>query len=114
MFVHSLCVFPYVISDRSLEFVLNFFHSLGTALNMWLHFTLGYYPEGNVQTEPYPWAIPHVYCNYQQGNCSELLLLVKFSYNNTLGTITSVSLFFANKRYHLNITIHSEHNIASS
>ena len=30
----------HVISDRSSEFVSNFFHSLSTALDMWLHFRL--------------------------------------------------------------------------
>ena len=35
------------ISDRGLEFISNFFQSLGTALDMQLHFTLGYHPEGN-------------------------------------------------------------------
>jgi len=41
----------HVTSDRGLEFVSNFFQSLGTALNMWLHFTSGYHPEGDGQTE---------------------------------------------------------------
>ena len=81
---------------------------------MWLHFISGYYSEGNGQTKPYPWAILHVYCNYQQDNWFELLLLVELSYNNTLSVTTGVSLLFTNKRYHLNITIYSEHNIASS
>jgi len=41
----------HVTSDRGLEFVLNFFQSLGTALDMQLHFTSGYHPEGDGQTE---------------------------------------------------------------
>ena len=41
----------YVTSNRGLEFVSNFFQSLGTTLDMWLHFTSGYHPEGNGQTE---------------------------------------------------------------
>ena len=41
----------HVTSDRGLEFVSNFFQSLGTALDMWLHFTSGYHPEGDGQTE---------------------------------------------------------------
>ena len=36
------------------------------------------------------------------------------AYNNALSATTSVSPFFANKEYYLNITVHSEHNIASS
>ena len=41
----------YVISDRGSEFVSNFFWSLGTALNMQLHFTSDYHPKGDRQTE---------------------------------------------------------------
>jgi IS30 family transposase len=41
----------HVTSDQGSEFMSRFFHSLGKALNMKLHFTLGYHPEGDVQTE---------------------------------------------------------------
>jgi len=53
----------------------------------------------------------YVYCNYQQDNWSELLPLMEFAYNNALSATTGVS---ANKRYHPNITVHPEHDIASS
>ena len=55
-----------------------------------------------------------VYCNYQQDNWSKLLFLVEFAYNNAPSATTSVSPFFTNKGYHLNITVHPEHDIASS
>jgi len=106
----------YVTSDRGSEFVLNFFQSLGTALNMRLHFTSGYYPEGDGQTECTNQTLKqylHVYCNYQQDNWSRLLPLMKFAYNNAPSTTTSVSPFFTNQGYHPNITVHSEHDIAS-
>ena len=57
----------HVTSNRGLEFVSNFFCSLDTALNMWLHFTLGYYSEGNEQTKCMNQTLKqylHVYCNY--------------------------------------------------
>ena len=41
----------HVIFNRSSEFVSNFFYFLGITLNMQLHFTLGYHPKGNEQTE---------------------------------------------------------------
>ena len=41
----------HVTSDRASEFVSHFFRSLGQALDMKLHFTSGYHPEGNGQTE---------------------------------------------------------------
>ena len=39
---------------------------------------------------------------------------MEFAYNNTLSATTGVSPFFANKRYHPNITVHPKCDIASS
>jgi len=107
----------HVTSNRGLEFVSNFFQSLGTALDMQLHFTSGYHPEGDGQTECTNQILKQylrVYCNYQQDNWPELLPLMEFAYNNALSATTGVSPFFANKGYHPNITIHPKCNIASS
>jgi len=107
----------HVTFDRGSEFVSNFFWSLGTALDMWLHFTSGYHPEGDGQTKYMNQTLKqylHVYCNYQQDNWSELLPLAEFAYNNAPSATTGVSPFFTNKGCHLNITVHTEHNIASS
>jgi len=106
----------HVISNRGSEFVSNFFWSLGTTLDMRLHFTSGYHPEDDGQTECTNQTLEqylHVYCNYQQNNWSKLLPLTEFAYNNTLSTTTSVFSFFANKRYHPNITVHSKCDISS-
>ena len=106
----------HVTSDRGLEFVSNFFRSLGTALDMQLHFTSGYHSEGDGQTECTNQMLEqylYVYCNYQQDNWSKLLLLIEFAYNNALSATTSVSPFFTNKGYHLNITVHPKCDIAS-
>ena len=95
----------------------NFFQSLGTALDMQLHFTSGYHSEDDGQTERTNQTLKQylcVYCNYQQDNWSKLLPLAEFAYNNALSATTGVSPFFANKRYHPNITVHPEHDIASS
>ena len=84
---------------------------------MWLHFTLGYHPKGNEPTECMNQTFKQylcVYCNYQQDNWSKLLPLVEFAYNNAPSATTSVSPFFANKGYYLNITIYPEHEIAFS
>src|SRR5260370_28383501 len=40
----------HVTSDQGTEFISHFFHSLGKLLQMELHFTSGYHPEGNGQT----------------------------------------------------------------
>jgi len=39
---------------------------------------------------------------------------MEFAYNNALSATTGVFPFFANKEYHPNITVHPEHDIASS
>jgi len=39
---------------------------------------------------------------------------MEFAYNNALSATTSISPFFANKGYHLNIIAHPEHDIAFS
>src|SRR5258707_8885207 len=41
----------HVTSDRGSEFISHFFRSLGKLLRMRLHFTSGYHPEGDGQTE---------------------------------------------------------------
>jgi len=58
----------HVTSNRGLEFVLNFFQSLGTALDIRLHFTSGYHSEDDGQTECTNQTLEqylYVYCNYQ-------------------------------------------------
>jgi len=57
----------HVIFNRDSEFVSNFFWFLGTTLDMWLHFTSGYHPKGDEQTEHMNQTFKqylHVYCNY--------------------------------------------------
>jgi len=107
----------HVMSDRGSEFVSHFFHSLGTALDIRLHFTSGYHPEANGQAEWTNQTLEQylrLYCNYQQDNWSELLPLAKFAYNNAPSVTTGVSLFFANKGYHPNLIVYPERDIASS
>ncbi len=84
---------------------------------MKLHFTSGYHPEGDGQTEQVNQTLEQylcTYCNYQQDNWSELLPLAEFTYNNTPSETTSVSPFFANKGYHPNLAIHPEQDLASN
>jgi hypothetical protein len=106
----------HVTSDRGSKFVSRFFRSLGTALDMRLHFTSGYHPEGDGQTERVHQTLEqylHIFCNYQQDNWSDLLLLAEFTYNNSPNATTGVSPFFTNKGYHPNISIHPERDLAS-
>jgi len=107
----------YVMSNHGSEFVSHFFCSLGTALDMKLHFTSGYHPEANGQAERTNQILEQylcVYCNYQQDNWSELLPLAEFAYNNAPSATTGVSPFFTNKVYYPNLIIYPEQDIASS
>ena len=90
----------HVTSDHSSEFVLCFFCSLGQALDMRLHFTSGYHPEVDGQTEHVNQMLEQYlqhYCCYQQDNWAQLLPLAEFAYNNALSKTTGVLLFYANK-----------------
>ena len=107
----------HVTSNCGPEFVSHFFRSLRKALDMKLHFTSGYHLEGDGQTERTNQTLEQylqIFCNYQQDNWYTLLLLEEFTYNNTLSATTGISPFFANKGYHLNLTIHPERDLASS
>jgi len=84
---------------------------------MKLHFTSGYHPEGDGQTERANQTLEQylrMYCNYQQDNWSDLLPLTEFAYNNTPSATTGVSLFFTNKGYHPNLAVHPEHDLSSA
>ena len=86
----------HITSDHGMEFVSTFFCSLGKVLDMKLHFTSGYHPEGDGQTERTNQTLEQylrVYCNYQQSNWSNLLPIVEFAYNNTPNATTGLSPF---------------------
>src|SRR3979490_1506825 len=107
----------HVTSDRGSEFVSHFWRSLGKALDMKLHYTSGYHPEGDGQTKHTNQTLEqylHVYCNYQQDNWASLLPLAEFAYNNAPSTTTGILPFFDNKGYHPNLAIHSERDLTSS
>lgn len=107
-------VLSHIICNQRSESVLNFFQSLGTILNMQLHFISRYYFEKNSQIEHTNQILEQylcIYCKYQQDNWWDFLSLAKFIYNNTLSTTTSISLFVMNKSYYLNINVYLECDI---
>jgi hypothetical protein len=84
---------------------------------MTLHFTSGYHPEGDGQTECTNQTLEQylqIYCNYQQDNWNTLLLLAEFAYNNAPSATTGIMPFFANKGYHLNISTHLDRELSSA
>ena len=106
----------HITSDRGTEFISAFFHSLSKVLDMKLHFTSGYHPEGNGQTERANQTLEQylrVYCNYQQSNWSDLLPIAEFAYNNAPNATTGLSPFYTNKGYHMNLSVHPKRDVAS-
>src|SRR6266481_2054261 len=76
----------HVTSDQGSEFISHFFCSLGKLLRMRLHFTSGYHPEGDGQTERANQVLEQylrTYTNYQQDDWAMLLPMAEFAYNNT-------------------------------
>jgi len=109
-------VLLHVTCDHGSEFTSQFFQSLGKLLDINLHFTSGYNPQADGQSERANQTLEqylHHYCSYQQDNWLELLPLVEFTYNNAPNASTGVSPFFANKGYHLALDIYPEHDVAS-
>ena len=107
----------HVTSNQGPEFISHFFRSLGIVLDMKLHFTSGYHPEGDIQTEQTNETLAQyirVYCNYQQDNWDKLLPLAEFAYNNAPRATTGIMPFYANKGYHPNLMVHPEHDLAST
>src|SRR5258705_4699200 len=107
----------HVTLDQGSKFISHFFCSLGKLLQMRLHFTSGYHPEGDGQTEhanqvleQYLWT----YTNYQQDNWAMLLPMAEFAYNNATNTMTGVSPFFVNKGYHPEFTADPQANTSSA
>jgi hypothetical protein len=91
--------------------------SLGELLDIELHYTLGYHPQADGQTEQTNQTLEQcirMYCSYQQDDWDRLLPLAEFAYNNTPNASTGLSPFFANKGYHPAITVHPERDVASS
>jgi hypothetical protein len=107
----------HVTSDRGSEFVSAFFRSLGQLLNMELHFTSGYHPQADGQTERANQTLEQyirMYTSYQQDDWHLLLPLAEFAYNNAPNASTGVTPFFANKGYHPSIVVHPERDVADT
>src|SRR6266478_10242870 len=83
---------------------------------MELHFTSGYHPEGDRQTERLNQVLEQylqAYMNYQQDDWSSLLPLAEFTYNNATNETTGVSPFFANKGYHPSLVVEPNIQVSS-
>jgi IS30 family transposase len=77
----------HITSDCGPGFVSHFFCSLSTLLGICLHFTSGYHPQADGQTECVNQMLKqylHIHCNYQQDDWSNWLPIAEFTYNNAV------------------------------
>lgn len=106
----------HVTSDRGKEFISAFFRSLGELLSMEMHYTSGYHPSADGQTERMNQTVEQyirIFCSYQQDDWDKLLPLAEFALNNAPNASTGISPFFANKGYNPAITVHPERDVAN-
>jgi hypothetical protein len=102
----------HITSNQGAEFVSHFFRSLGTLLGIRLHFTSGYHPQADGQTERVNQTLEqclHIHCNYQQDDWSRWLPVAEFAYNNAESSATRTTPFFANKGYHPELPTFPDH-----
>ena len=93
----------HVTCDCGTVFVSAFFRSLGDLLSMKMHYTSGYHPSADGQTEQMNQTLKQyirMYCAYQQDDWHKLLPLVEVALNNAPNASTGVTPFFTNKGYH--------------
>jgi hypothetical protein len=101
----------HITSDRGSEFVSSFFRALGELLSIELHFTSGWHPSADGQTERANQTLEQylrMYISYQQDDWADLLPLAEFAYNNAPNESTGISPFFANKGYDPSISINQD------
>lgn len=107
----------HVTCDRGKEFISAFFRSLGELLKMKMHYTSGYHPSADGQTERMNQTVEQyirIYCSYQQDDWDKLLPLCEFALNNAPNASTGISPFFANKGYDPSIRVHPEVDAANA
>jgi hypothetical protein len=107
----------HVTCDRGKEFISAFFRLLADLLSMEMHYTSGYHPSADGQTERMNQTVEQylqIFCSYQQDDWDKLLPLAEFALNNAPNASTGISPFFANKGYNPAITVHLEHDVANT
>lgn len=83
----------HVISDRSTQFVSDFWDSFLKQLGIKPTLSTAYHPETDAQTERINSILNQslcVYCNFLQDNWVQLLPLAEFAYNNSIHSATGV------------------------
>jgi len=92
-----------IVSDRGPLFVSEFWKAVCHRLQTTIALSTAYHPETNGGTEnanAYLEQYLRHYVNYAQDDWETWLPLAEFAVNNVMNISTSMSPFFANKRFH--------------
>ena len=92
-----------IVSDRDPVFTSTFWTKLMKKLDVCLRKSTAFRPQTDGQTERISQTLVHYlrqYCNYEQNDRCEMLLLAEYSYNNSVTTATQMSPFYANYGFH--------------
>ena len=97
-----------IVSDRGGQFVSSFWKALCAHLDVMLRLSSGHYPETDGQTEQENQELERYlrsYVNYLQDDWVQWLPLAEFTQNNSQSDSSGMSLFFANKEFHPQLSI---------
>jgi len=92
-----------VVSDHSSIFTSLFWKTLANNLSINHNLSTAFYPQTDGQTEHMNQILEQylrLYCNYQQDDWYNLLLLPEFAYNNAYQNTIKASPFYANYGHH--------------
>ena len=97
-----------IISDRGPQFISTMWKSLCRRLGIEVLLSLAWHPETDGQTERANQDVERhlrTFCSYMQDDWMRWLPIAKFNDNNSESAATKVTPFFANKGFHLRISI---------
>ncbi|MEE6526451.1 hypothetical protein FKM82_027115 [Ascaphus truei] len=92
-----------IVSDRGSQFVSKFWRAFCKKLNVALHFSSGYHPQTNGQTERTNQSLEqflHCFISDSQDNWLDLLPWAEFAHNNLRNESTLQSPFLSNFGFH--------------
>ena len=105
-FEHVICkrgVPDNIVTDRGKEFTSRFWNRVCSHLSINYRLSTAFHPQTNGQTERLNQTMQQylgAFCNYEQDNWVELLLLAEFAYNNSIHHSTCMTPFWANYHYY--------------
>ncbi len=107
--LHDLSSF--IVSNRDSQFISTMWQSLCKWLRITANLSTVYYSEINDQSKQANQDVEcelRIYCNYMQNDWAKWLFMMKFSENFNIFSIISMTSFYFNKSFHLQISFNSD------